>query len=378
MNKSDSNFKFLNAGLIGIGAGMGELSAGAVSTINYFSNWASMVTGGFGVDEWGEEHAAELSASHEMIGNVAKTLASEEGRQSLAFSAFETVEDVIKGDTGAIARTTGFFGQIGTGGAVSKVTGAGLGRLTQIAKPKLAVASQATRIATKKIATATATTTQKVVQKSVNAIIETTPRITGEVRKGIDKLLDKPIIKNIKSVYSRSKLAEQRGSFDLTQKKNIVYERNINRFRDTSTGRFVKRSDAPPSVQASAWQGTKKYPGIDKYWDIKLKKGTRVYGGVPNPSGYFTTLSAIKRAGGSSSRLSQGLQIRPSTSFKQFHPITGKYRPGVTVYEVTEDIEAAMAHALANPQYGAGRFPQLYIPEFETKLRELWSIPLNP
>ncbi|MEZ4528365.1 MAG: RHS repeat-associated core domain-containing protein, partial [Desulfobacterales bacterium] len=138
LNNSDSDLRFAGSGLIGIGAGMGELAAGGVSTFNYFANWASQLTGGFGNADWAEEHASELGNSHEIISNVYDVISTSEGREQLSVSAFDTIASVAKGNTGAIAKTTGFFGQIGAGGAASKVTGAGLGRILGTVRPSIA------------------------------------------------------------------------------------------------------------------------------------------------------------------------------------------------------------------------------------------------
>jgi len=54
------------------------------------------------------------------------------------------------------------------------------------------------------------------------------------------------------------------------------------------------------------------------------------------------------------------------------------YRPGVTAYEVIRDTPAAFGRAIANPQHGAGRLPQVVVPEYPNTLRPLYSIPLQP
>lgn len=123
-----------------------------------------------------------------------------------------------------------------------------------------------------------------------------------------------------------------------------------------------------PSQEAQSWQGKGAYPGVDTYRDITLKKGTVIFAGDPGQSNYYTTASAVSRSGGSAQGLSEGLQVKP-------HPTFG-YRPNVRAYEVTEDTPAAFGIARANPQYGQGGLPQVYIPDYST-LKPLGATPLH-
>jgi len=84
-----------------------------------------------------------------------------------------------------------------------------------------------------------------------------------------------------------------------------------------------------------------------------LREGTVVYAGEPGLSGFMTTESAIRRAGGDAKALFDGLQVPPRA---------GLYRPGVTAFEVLEYMPAAMARTLANKEIAPGGLPQLYLP----------------
>jgi hypothetical protein len=121
---------------------------------------------------------------------------------------------------------------------------------------------------------------------------------------------------------------------------------------------------------ARSLQGSGNYPGVDQYMQVTLKQGTIVYGGAPGQSHFYTTADAVEKTGRSASRLFQGLQVAP-------HPIFS-YRPGVTAYEVTEDVVVAFGRALANPQHGQGGLPQIVIENYERFLRPVYSIPLLP
>jgi RHS repeat-associated protein len=127
---------------------------------------------------------------------------------------------------------------------------------------------------------------------------------------------------------------------------------------------------AAPSTIARTFQGTRNYPGVDRFRDVMLKKGTIIFGGYPGQSAFYTTMSAMRRAGESATSLFGGLQVR-------FHPIHG-YRSRVAAYEVMEDTAAAIGLAVANPQHGAGWLPQLVVPSFASSLRRLADFPFGP
>jgi len=117
-------------------------------------------------------------------------------------------------------------------------------------------------------------------------------------------------------------------------------------------------------------QGNTKYPGIDRFRDIMLKRGTILYGAFPGQSAFYTTASALRRSDGSANILFDGLQIAISRN----HP----RRTSVAAYELIEDTPAAFALAIANVKYGAGWFPQVVVPSFEVSMRFLREVPLVP
>jgi hypothetical protein len=125
-----------------------------------------------------------------------------------------------------------------------------------------------------------------------------------------------------------------------------------------------------PSAIARSFQGTPKYPGIDRFKDITIKKGTFLYSGYPGQTAFYTTASALRRSGGSADRLFGGLQIRK-------HPELG-YRSSVAAYEVISDAPAAFGLAMTNIDYGLGRLPQVVVPSFESNLRFVREIALEP
>jgi len=126
-----------------------------------------------------------------------------------------------------------------------------------------------------------------------------------------------------------------------------------------------------PSAFARSLQGTRDYPGIDRFRDIILKKGTRIVGGVPGQSNFYSTLSALGRSGFSARDLFRRLQVRLSRS-------RGTFRDRVAIYEVLEDTEAAFGFARANTRYGPGGLPQIVIEDFESKLLPIMELRLGP
>jgi hypothetical protein len=124
------------------------------------------------------------------------------------------------------------------------------------------------------------------------------------------------------------------------------------------------------SSLARSYQGRGQYPGIDRFRDITLKKGTLLYAGYPGQSAFYTTASAMRRAGNSASVLFAGLQVAP-------HATKGM-RVRAAAYEVMDDTPAAFALAMANPRHGSGWLPQVVVPSYLTTLRFLDDFPLGP
>src|SRR5262249_27184693 len=119
-----------------------------------------------------------------------------------------------------------------------------------------------------------------------------------------------------------------------------------------------------PAEQAAAFQGKGAYPGVDAWENTTLPRGTTVHAGEPGVSGFFTSEAAARAVGDDANALNQGLQIAPRS---------GLYRPGLTEFPVTDDVDAARSINRANPQSGAGGPEQFYIPDWETRLEPVVS-----
>jgi RHS repeat-associated protein len=123
------------------------------------------------------------------------------------------------------------------------------------------------------------------------------------------------------------------------------------------------------AAEAEAWQGKGDYPGVDKWRNVILKKGTIIYGGFPGPTAFHTTEGGMRRSGGTKEGMWKGLQVMPD---REYGP-----RPEMRVYVVTEDTPAAMALTRANGDWGEGGLPQLYVPAYKTALEPMRTVPLK-
>jgi hypothetical protein len=129
-------------------------------------------------------------------------------------------------------------------------------------------------------------------------------------------------------------------------------------------------AEGSASAFARSLQGTTKYPGVDRFRDITLRKGTIVFRSHPGAGAFYTTASAMRRSGHSARSLFQGLQAKASD--------TRGYWTRVAAYEVTEDIPAAFGIAIANSKHGSGWLPQVVVPSYQTSLRYILDFPIGP
>ncbi|MCP3908749.1 MAG: RHS repeat-associated core domain-containing protein, partial [Oceanicoccus sp.] len=109
----------------GVGAGVFKVGEGLLRTANYAGNWLSMAasTVGLNKDEWAQGHAEELMGSHKAVAIAAETMVSREGRANIGLAVYENYQQVKLGDTGAMAKWSMTFSEIGTGAMVPPVGG---------------------------------------------------------------------------------------------------------------------------------------------------------------------------------------------------------------------------------------------------------------
>ncbi len=130
-----------------------------------------------------------------------------------------------------------------------------------------------------------------------------------------------------------------------------------------------KTKTMTPSELAKSWQGTDDYPGIDRYRDITIKKGKIIYRGEPNGTEYFTTKLAIERSECNATKIFEGLQVEK-------HSVHG-YRSNMQGYEATINIDAAFGITKANPRYGKGGLPQIFVPDAEELIDKGYLVPID-
>lgn len=137
--------------------------------------------------------------------------------------------------------------------------------------------------------------------------------------------------------------------------------------KKSSTNNQPTTSTHPKITAAQQDQTSAGYKPDD--WSMtSLKKGNRVYGGLPGQSPYYTNQKSILDSGRNSEKLFRSLQVAP-------HPAFG-YRPEIGIYQVLEDAEVPTGHALANPALGAGGARQFFISDYGNKLRLVGKIQL--
>jgi hypothetical protein len=112
--------------------------------------------------------------------------------------------------------------------------------------------------------------------------------------------------------------------------------------------------------KAQRWQGQGEYPGVDNYRVIVLKKGTKVYGGEPGQTEFYTTAKTLEKYGNDSRSIYGALQVKPKNDL---------FRPGLTEYLLKEDTVVAVGITRANPQWGVGGATQIYIEKFKDVLQ---------
>jgi hypothetical protein len=107
----------------------------------------------------------------------------------------------------------------------------------------------------------------------------------------------------------------------------------------------------------------------DDWGTTGLPAGTRVYGGLPGQSAYYTTASTVEAAAGSRTTLFQMLQVEP-------HPEFG-YRPTIGEYELVTDLRVPSGTAQANVGKGIGGGEQFFIKDYSSSLQLVRKVPLG-
>ncbi|MFP1890274.1 VENN motif pre-toxin domain-containing protein, partial [Lonsdalea quercina] len=107
----------------------------------------------------------------------------------------------------------------------------------------------------------------------------------------------------------------------------------------------------------------------DEWGMVTLPAGSRVYGGIPGQSSYYTSWDTLLDAGFSRESIFKNLQVSP-------HPEFG-YRPQMGIYEITNDIRVPSGQIMANPLLGPGGATQYFIKDYSNQLKLIDKIDLG-
>ncbi len=130
---------------------------------------------------------------------------------------------------------------------------------------------------------------------------------------------------------------------------------------NSETGILTKETvDFNLLQKAKQWQGKGAYIGIDEWIVVEIPKGTKVYGGLPGQSEFYTTIKDVESISGYKALLWNRLQVKP-------HPIEG-YRSKLGEYVVRQDVKVVISKAKANPQFGDGGGWQIFIENYTDML----------
>ncbi|KRV63682.1 hypothetical protein AO721_11980 [Aeromonas veronii] len=107
----------------------------------------------------------------------------------------------------------------------------------------------------------------------------------------------------------------------------------------------------------------------DEWGFVTLPVGSKVYGGIPGQSSYYTSWDTLSSAGFSRELIFKSLQVLP-------HPEFG-YRPKMGVYEVMNELSVPSGQVIANPLLGPGGGNQYFIKDFGNQLKLIDTINLD-
>jgi hypothetical protein len=137
-----------------------------------------------------------------------------------------------------------------------------------------------------------------------------------------------------------------------------------------STGiNVVKESDNSLLNKVKSWQGSGNYPGIDKWEIFEIPAGTKLYGGLPGQSEFYSIEKSLMDANFDKIDYWKSLQVSP-------HPQFG-YRTKIGEYTVNSNTKVAISITLANPTHGNGGAWQVFVGDFTNKLTFIKEIQLK-
>jgi hypothetical protein len=138
----------------------------------------------------------------------------------------------------------------------------------------------------------------------------------------------------------------------------------------TQTGiNAIQATDDSLLIKAKRWQGAGNYPGVDAWEVFEISGNTKLYGGLPGQSEFYSVEKSFLEVNYDKVKYWQSLQVAP-------HPTFG-FRPKVGEYTVNALIKVAVSKTLANPQFGAGGAWQIFVNDYTKKLTFVKETPLK-
>ncbi|MDC1285664.1 hypothetical protein N8Z33_03145, partial [Flavobacteriaceae bacterium] len=142
-----------------------------------------------------------------------------------------------------------------------------------------------------------------------------------------------------------------------------------NDFFSTTGIKITKATDDGILAGAKKWQGKGDYPGVDDWEVYEIPAGSKIYGGIPGQTGFYSTFDNLQNVNFDKIKYWESLQVKPDD-------ILG-FRPKVAEYTTKETIKVAISKTLANSQFGKGGGWQVFVDDFANKLELVKEIPLK-
>ena len=141
------------------------------------------------------------------------------------------------------------------------------------------------------------------------------------------------------------------------------------KFRNLSGIKAIEAVDDSLLLKAKRWQGSGNYPGIDTWQVFEIPAHTRLYGGLPGQSEFYSIEQSLKAVNNNKVKYWESLQVAPN-------PTMG-FRPKVGEFSLNISTKVAVSITLANPQFGKGGAWQVFLIDFQQKLTKINEIILE-
>ena len=140
-------------------------------------------------------------------------------------------------------------------------------------------------------------------------------------------------------------------------------------FRKISGIQAIESVDDSLLIKAKRWQGSGNYPGVDNWQVFEIAANTKLYGGLPGQSEFYSIEQSLKAVNNNKIKYWESLQVAPN-------PTMG-FRPKVGEFLLNSPTKVAVSITLANPQFGKGGAWQVFVLDFKNKLIKIKEINLE-